>query len=67
MVMNTYQANMYGMPFVRDLYLKAYYTLNSHFYGYINSDIIISNSIFPFLKLVKQRMDRGKLSQKVCY
>ena len=67
MVMNTYQANMYGMPFVRDLYLKAYYTLNSHFYGYINSDIIISNSIFPFLKLVKQRMDRGKLPQKVCY
>ena len=54
---NDYKLNclvivLIGVPLIRDMYQQAFHLLRSRFYGYINSDIIMSDGIFDFLNLV---------------
>lgn len=65
LVVNNYKSNEYGMPLIRDLFLQSYHLVNSDYYGYINSDIILSTSIFSFLSTVDVRIQNGTIPQNV--
>lgn len=64
-VISEYQTNPFDLPYVRDLYLQASHRFHARFYGYLNSDIILSPSIFSLLQQVKRRMDERSLPRIV--
>ena len=64
-VIRDYQRNPFHMPYVRDLYLQSFHLYRSQFYGYINSDIILSPSIFSLLHQVKKRMESKSIPRVV--
>ena len=71
-VIRNYQQNPFNMPYVRDLYLQSFHLYHSQFYGYINSDIIVSPSIFSLLRQVKKRMESKSIPRvvgmkKICH
>ena len=64
-VISEYQTNPFDLPYVRDLYLQASHRFHARFYGYLNSDIILSPSIFSLLQQVTRRMDERLLPRIV--
>ena len=71
-VIRDYQKNPFNLPYVRDLYLQSFHTYRSQFYGYINSDIIISPSIFSLIRQVTKKMESKQIPQvvgmeKICH
>ena len=65
-VIRSYQKNPFKLPYVRDLYLQSYHFYRSRFYGYLNSDIIISPSIFSLLYQVKKKIESHSIPRVVC-
>ena len=57
--------NPYGMPIVRDMFIKATGLFDSDYYGYINSDILLSFNIFEILELCKKNAELGNISLRV--
>lgn len=64
-VVDHYQTNPHGMPLIRDLYQQSYHLIRSHFYGYINSDIVMSPSLFSLLDEVEKRIAHGEIPENV--
>ena len=60
-----YQTNPFGMPLIRDLYQQASHLIRSRFYGYINSDIIMSPNLFEFLSEVEVRVQNKEIPENV--
>lgn len=65
LVVNHYQSNKYGMPLIRDLFLQSYHLVNSDYYGYINSDVVLSTSIFQFLSSIDIQVQNGTIPPNV--
>lgn len=65
LVVNHYQSNKYGMPLIRDLFLQSYHLVNSDYYGYINSDVVLSTSVFQFLSSIDIRVQNGTIPPNV--
>ena len=56
---------MYGMPILRDMLVKAKELYESEYYGYINSDILLSLNVFEVLEICKQNALMGNISKRV--
>lgn len=52
-VVQDYLKNPYNLPYIRDLYQQAFHLKRGEYYGYINSDIVMSPAIFPLLREIK--------------
>ena len=57
--------NVYGMPILRDMLVKAREMFDSDYYGYINSDILLSLNLFEVLDICKQNALLGNISLRV--
>lgn len=64
-VVDHYQSNKFGLPLIRDLFQQSYHLINSRFYGYINSDIIMSPTVFNFLTQVEKRIQKKEIPENV--
>ena len=64
-VIDHYLTNPYNMPLIRDLFQQAYHTFSADFYGYANSDVFISTSLFALLKEVKKKVAKMEFSHMV--
>ena len=60
-----YELNPYGMPLASYMFNRTKYLVNADYYGYINSDIIISPNLFEILELSKKLVESGTISKKV--
>ena len=57
--------NQYGSPLIRYMFLKAKERFDSAFYGYINSDILISPNIFNLTSVLTFNQKTDRLSDNV--
>lgn len=60
-----YKSNHYKIPYIRDMYMRAYHLIKSRFYGYVNSDIILSHELFSFLDEVEDRLQKNEIPENV--
>lgn len=60
------RVNEMDIPFVGNMFRYIESHFDSEFYGYINSDNILSSTIFDVLVGIKKNIDRGVLSHNVC-
>ena len=62
--MNT-TLNPFGIPYIGDMYKNAGKLFKSSFYGYINGDILVENTINGVLRQIQKDIQSGKLCDKV--
>lgn len=60
-----YEVNVYGMPLASSMFDRAKKLARADYYGFINSDIILSPNIFGILKQCMNLVENGKISPKV--
>ena len=60
-----YQSNPFHMPFIRDLFLQSIQLYKSRFYGYVNSDVVMSPTVFDFLTEVETKLKSHKIPENV--
>lgn len=56
---------MYDMPLASSMFNRAKELAKADYYGFINSDIILSPNIFGILKQCMNLVENGKISPKV--
>lgn len=61
----TNRVNAYNMPLIRYMYNRTMHLVSSDYYGYINSDIIMTPNIFETLDATEQLVKEGKVNQNV--
>ena len=59
--------NPYGLPYIQDMFVRATKMFSSDYYGYINSDIMLSYNIFEILELCKNNAKQGMISLRVLF
>ena len=57
--------NHYGLPFIRDIFKKMKKRINSRYYGYINSDILLHPRVFELLPIINTKMKNHLLSNRI--
>ena len=60
-----FKTNPYRLPYIGSLFETAAAQFKAHFYGYINSDILVSTEIFSVLPFVLQEKRRSFPEQLV--
>ena len=55
------------MPLIRYMYNRTSHLVSSDYYGYINSDILISPSLFDALSICLANIHTGILDTNVLY
>lgn len=53
------------MPIVGAMYTKAVELYDSEYYGYINSDILVSVNLFEVLELCRLNAEQGNINLRV--
>ena len=53
------------MPYVKDMFEKVAKKYQSEYYGYINSDILLTFNIFEVLELCRANAGSGIISRRV--
>ena len=53
------------MPIVGAMYTKAVELFDSEYYGYINSDILVSVNLFELLELCRLNAEQGNINLRV--
>ena len=61
----TCRSNYAGMPLLREILKTMQQLYHAEYYGYMNSDILISASIFPILADLSKRHAKGGLTDGV--
>ncbi|KNB43023.1 glycosyl transferase [Blastocystis sp. subtype 4] len=65
-VITSYLVNSYGVPFVRYFLVQTKLLIAGHYYGYINSDILVSSKLFDLLiqcdNLIRQQVLPSKVA-----
>lgn len=64
-VEGNYRHNRYNLPILRNLLLYAQSIFTSKYYGYINSDVLISPDVFEALRITALLTKTGKLRSAV--
>ena len=59
------RTNPYKMPYIRDMFVTAKKLFDSSYYGYINSDVLLSYQIFDVIKILRYNAHIGKLGPHV--
>lgn len=57
--------NRFGLPIVKGMFLRAQAMYDSDYYGYINSDILLSFNIFDVIEICKKNAEMGNISLRV--
>lgn len=60
-----YSVNPYNMPLIRYMYNRTMQMVSSDYYGYINSDIVMTPNIFEALDATEKLVQEGKIKPKV--
>ena len=60
-----FRTNPYKLPYIGSLFETAASMFKAHFYGYINSDILVSTEIFAVLPFILQEKRRSFPTQLV--
>lgn len=60
-----YRVNIHNMPIMRYMYMRSQKLFKSHYYGYINSDIIVTPNLFTVLKSCEKLVMKEKIKPKV--
>ncbi|KAK8794116.1 hypothetical protein WA171_003242 [Blastocystis sp. BT1] len=61
-VISDFPVNRYHMPIVGAMYTKAVELFDSEYYGYINSDILVSVNLFELLELCRLNAEQGNIN-----
>ena len=59
------RTNQFGLPYVRDLLLTLKDGYSAQYYGFINSDVLLSPSIFPILEELLLHHANHKITDEV--
>ena len=60
-----YSLNPYKMPVINDMFMKATRLFDSDYYGYINSDILVTPNLFQFIELCRLNAEEGNINKRV--
>ena len=61
----THSSNPFHMPLIRFLLLQAQHLFPSRYYGYVNSDILLSSSLFAVLSQCTALQKQGTIRKRV--
>ena len=61
------RTNYKGLPIIREIYLTLKTLYQAEYYGYINSDILISPSLFPVLTQLSNQYNNHHLTDGVSF
>ena len=64
-LLSSYRTNQFHLPIARDLFITLQQTYSAQFYGFINSDVLLSPSIFPILEELIQYHQQGTITEGV--
>ena len=53
------------MPYIRGMFVRAKQLFDSDYYGYINSDILLTFNLFDVLEICKKNAELGIMSFRV--
>ena len=59
------RTNYKGLPILREIYITLTTLYQAEYYGYINSDILISPSLFPVLTQLSNQYNHHHLTDGV--
>ena len=59
------RTNYKGLPIIREIYMTLTTLYQAEYYGYINSDILISPSLFPVLTQLSNQYNNHHLTDGV--
>ena len=59
------RSNEFGTPYLKAMYQYAFDHFQSDFYGYVNADILLDNTIISSLQQIKHDIDTGSLNGRV--
>ena len=57
--------NPYKIPVINDMFMKATRLFDSDYYGYINSDILVTPNLFQFIELCRLNAEEGNINKRV--
>ena len=57
--------NHYRLPYIRNIFQKMKKRINSRYYGYINSDILLHPRVFELLPIINTKMKNQLLSNRI--
>lgn len=60
-----HRVNVHNMPIMRYMFVRSQQLLQSHYYGYINSDIVVAPNLFDVLKSCKKLVEKKKIKPRV--
>ena len=60
-----YGVNLYNMPLVSSMFNRTRQFVDADYYGYINSDIVVSPNLFDVLERCKDLAAKKKIKEKV--
>lgn len=60
-----HRVNVHNMPIMRYMFVRSQQLLQSHYYGYINSDIVVAPNLFDVLKSCKKLVEQKKIKPRV--
>lgn len=60
-----YSLNPYKIPVINDMFMKATRLFDSDYYGYINSDILVTPNLFQFIELCRLNAEEGNINKRV--
>lgn len=61
----TRRGNQYNMPLIRFMLMQSQRLFRSQYYGYVNSDILLSTSLFTALSRCASLQKAGVLKERV--
>jgi hypothetical protein len=64
-VIDRFQTDAYGTPFLRDMFLRAVAFKEAAFYCYINADIVLSRPFIQTMLAVKAAIQAGALKHRI--
>ena len=53
------------MPVISDMFMKASRLFDSDYYGYINSDILVTPNLFQYIELCRLNAEEGNINKRV--
>lgn len=62
---NEYETNEYGLPIVRGMLQKMKVIIDADYYGYMNSDILLSSKVFDALHVVSTAVKNSEITDRI--
>ncbi|KAM7456267.1 hypothetical protein BLSTO_02979 [Blastocystis sp. subtype 1] len=64
-VFSSIESNQYGTPYLKAMFKFAFDHFNSEFYGYVNADILLDDTLIDSLRAISRDIKNGRVGDRL--